>query len=136
MKAPGKKKLVLHLRHYFISGLLVWIPIWVTIVVIKFLVEILDQTILLLPLRYRIPGLGVIITLLIILLTGIIAANYLGKQLVEMWDSFIEHIPLVRSIHTGVKKVLQTIITPEGQSFRKVLLVELPCSGVWTIAFQ
>lgn len=132
------------LRNAFISGLLIWLPIWVTILVVKFLVDVLDSILLLLPVSYRpdailgmhVPGIGVIIILLIILLTGTFVANLLGRRLVGFWDSFVARIPLVRSIHTGVKQILQTIFTPGGQSFRKVLLVEYPREGSWTLAFQ
>lgn len=132
------------LRNAFISGLLIWLPIWVTILVVKFLVDVLDSILLLLPVSYRpdailgmhVPGIGVIIILLVILLTGTFVANLLGRRLVGFWDSFVARIPLVRSIHTGVKQILQTIFTPGGQSFRKVLLVEYPREGSWTLAFQ
>lgn len=131
-------------RRYFISGLLVWVPIWVTILAIKFLVDILSYTLLLLPKQYQpdaligfhIPGIGVVITLLIIFLTGIFAANLLGRRLVEMGDGLIARIPIVRTVYMGVKQIVQTLFTPNGQSFRKVFLVEYPRAGAWTIAFQ
>ncbi len=132
------------LRRYFISGLLFWLPIWVTILVINFLVNILSNTLLLLPQRYQpdailgfhIPGIGVVITLLVILLTGIVVANFVGRRLVLLGDAIIGHIPLVRTIYSSVQKVLHTLFTPGGQSFRKVLLVEYPRVGMWSIAFQ
>jgi uncharacterized membrane protein len=132
------------LRRYFISGLLIWLPIWVTILVIKFIVDILGNTLSLLPLRYQpdaligfhIPGINVIITLLIILLTGIIVANFIGRRLILIGDAIIARIPLVRTIYTGVKQVLETLFTPGGRSFRKVLLVEYPRAGMWSLAFQ
>ncbi len=133
-----------HLRRYFISGLLVWLPLLITIFVIKFLVDLLSKTLLLLPKEYQpdallgvhIPGIGVVITLFIIVVTGLLAANFLGRRFVALGDALIERIPLVRSIYTGVKQIVQTLLTPGGQSFRKVLLVEYPRPGVWTIAFQ
>jgi uncharacterized membrane protein len=133
-----------YIRRYLISGLLVWLPIWVTILVIKFLVDILDSTLSLLPrdyqpdafLGFHLPGIGVVITLLVILLTGIIAANFIGKRLVDVWDAMIGRIPLVRTVYSGVKQVAQTLFTPGGQSFRKVLLVQYPHQDCWTIAFQ
>lgn len=136
--------MIAHLRRYFISGLLVWLPIWVTLLVIKFLVDILSKSLLLLPPQYQpdvllgfhVPGIGVIITLGVILLTGIFVANYIGGRLVAMGDALMARIPLVRSIYTGVKQVTHTLFTPGGQSFRKVLLVEFPSPGVWSIAFQ
>jgi uncharacterized membrane protein len=133
-----------YIRKYFISGLLVWLPIWVTLLVIKFLVDILSKSLLLLPPQYQpdkligfhVPGMGVIITVVVILLTGILAANFIGSRLVALGDAIVSRIPLVRSIYTGVKQVTQTLFSPGGQSFRKVLLVEYPCPGVWSLAFQ
>jgi uncharacterized membrane protein len=132
------------LRRYFISGLLVWLPIWITILALKFLVDILGATLTLLPIKYQpdallgvhIPGIGMIITLGVILLTGFLVANFIGRQFVALWDAFIGRIPLVRTIYMGVKQVLNTLFTPGGQSFRKVLLVEYPRAGMWSLAFQ
>lgn len=132
------------LRKYFISGLLVWLPIWVTLLVMKFLVDVFSKSLLLLPPEYQpdvlfgfhIPGIGVVLTLLVIFLTGLLAANFLGSKLLELGDALMARIPLVRSIYTGVKQVTQTLFTPGGQSFRKVLLVEYPHPGVWSMAFQ
>lgn len=133
-----------YLHRYFISGLLVWLPIWVTLLVINFLVDILSNTMLLLPPQYRpdallgfhVPGIGVIITLLVIFVTGMIAANFIGSRLLALWDNIMGRIPLVRSLYNGVKQVTQTLLSPGGQSFRKVLLVEYPRVGMWSIAFQ
>jgi len=132
------------IRRYFLSGLLVWLPIWVTILVIKFLVDILSNTLLMLPHQYQpdaligfhVPGIGVIITLLVIFLTGVVVANFIGRRLVMIGDAIIAHIPLVRTIYASVKQVLQTLFKPGGQSFRKVLLVEYPRTGMWSLAFQ
>jgi uncharacterized membrane protein len=132
------------LRRYFISGLLVWLPIWVTILAIKFLVDILSYTMLMLPKQYQpdallgvhIPGIGVVITLLVIFLTGLLVTNLLGRQLVARGDAIIGKIPLVRTIYLGVKQIVQTVFAPGGQSFRKVFLVQYPHAGMWTIAFQ
>jgi len=112
--------------------------------VIKFLVDILSNTLLLLPHQYQpdallgfhVPGIGVLITLVVILLTGVIVANFVGRRLLLMGDAVIGHIPLVRTIYASVKQVLQTLFKPGGQSFRKVLLVEYPRAGMWSIAFQ
>ncbi len=133
-----------YIRRYFISGLLVWVPIWVTILVIKFLGDMLSSTMLLLPHQYQpdqligfhIPGIGVLIILLIIFLTGLIVANFIGSRLVALWDNLVGRIPLVRTVYSGVKQVMETLFTPGGQSFRKVLLVEYPRPGLWTVAFQ
>ena len=133
-----------YIRRYFISGLLVWLPIWVTLLVIKFLVDILNNTLSLLPNRYQpdtllgfhVPGIGVIITVAVIFTTGVIAANMLGQYLVRVWDALMSRIPLIRTIYTSVKQVTQTLFSPGGQSFRKVLLVRFPHAEVWSIAFQ
>lgn len=132
------------LRKYFISGLLFWLPVWVTLLVIKFLVDTLSKSLLLLPQEWQpdvllgvhIPGIGVIITLLVILFTGLFAANFIGRQMVHLSDAILKRIPLVRSVYTSVKQVLETLFSPGGKSFRKVLLVEYPCKGVWSLAFQ
>jgi uncharacterized membrane protein len=138
------KVMMATVRRYFISGLLLWLPIWVTLLVIRFLVEILDNTMSMLPRQYQpdnifgfhIPGIGVVITLGVIFITGLIAANFLGKSVVRFWDALIGRIPLVRSVYSSVKQVSDTLFTPGGQSFRKVLLVEYPRKGLWTLAFQ
>jgi uncharacterized membrane protein len=132
------------MRKYFISGLLVWLPVIITVVVIKFLFDLLSKSLLLLPpewqpdklLGMHVPGIGVLLTLLVIFLTGLIAANFLGRRLVQFGDSLMTRIPLVRSVYTGVKQVTETLFKPGGQSFRKVLLVEYPCPGIWSVAFQ
>jgi len=131
-------------RRYLLSGFLVWLPIVVTFTVVKFLVDLLDSSLLLLPPAYRpeqlfginIPGLGVILCFVIVLLTGMFVANFVGRWMVDISESVVNHIPLVRSVYAGVKKVTETIVTPQGQSFRRVLLVEYPRKDCWTIAFQ
>jgi uncharacterized membrane protein len=136
--------MIAQLRTYFISGLLIWLPILVTLLVLKFLVDLLSRSLELLPHRYQpdvllgfhIPGIGVIITILVILFTGIFAANFIGRRFLALGDALMARIPLVRTVYTGVKQVTQTVFKPGGQSFRKVLLVEYPCAGVWSIAFQ
>src|SRR3990167_8293306 len=136
--------MIKYLRTRFISGLLVWLPIWVTLLAVKFLGDLLSKSLLLLPpewqpdglLGVHVPGIGVIITLVVIFLTGVLAANVLGRGFVSLWDAVVERIPLVRTVYTGVKQVTETLFKPGGQSFRKVLLVEYPCPGVWSIAFQ
>ncbi|OGT54420.1 MAG: hypothetical protein A3F43_04880 [Gammaproteobacteria bacterium RIFCSPHIGHO2_12_FULL_42_10] len=136
--------MIVLIRKYFISGLLVWLPIWITVLAINFLVDILSKSLLLLPARYQpdvllgvhIPGIGVMITVVVIIATGLFAANFIGRYLVALGDAIVARIPIVRSIYTGVKQVTQTLLTPGGQSFRKVLLVEFPCPGVFSLAFQ
>ena len=130
------------LRRYLIAGLLVWVPLGVTVLVVKFLIDLMDQTLLLLPEAYRpdnllgfhIPGLGVALTVIVVLVTGIIVINLFGHKLVLVWEWILARIPLVRSIYSGVKQVLETLFSG-GKSFNKVVLVEYPRSGVWTLAF-
>ncbi len=132
------------LKKYFIAGILVWLPILIVFVVFRFLIITFDGVITLLPVAYRpdalfgfhIHGLGLILTVIIVFLTGIIATNVIGKYLIKLWDFIIDRIPLVNSIHSGVKKVLQALFTNGGVSFSKVLLVEYPRKGMWSIAFQ
>lgn len=132
------------MRKYFFSGLLVWLPLIITIFVIKFLFDLLSKSLLLLPhnlqpdvlLGVHVPGIGVVLTLLVIFLTGLFAANVIGEWFVRFGDSILSRIPLVRSVYTGVKQVTETLFQPGGQSFRKVLMVEYPCPGVWSMAFQ
>lgn len=132
------------IRKYLISGFLVWLPAIITLFVLKFIFDILSKSLLLLPpelqpdrlLGVHIPGIGVILTLLVIFLTGLFAANFIGRRLVQFGDSLMTRIPLVRSVYTGVKQVTETLFKPGGQSFRKVLLVEYPCPGIWSVAFQ
>lgn len=131
-------------RRYIMAGLLVWLPLGVTILVIKMLVDLMDRTLLLLPARYQpeqllgmhIPGLGVIVAVVVVLSTGIIVANLFGRKLVEGWESLLARIPLVRSVYSAVKQIAETMFSSSGQSFRKVLLVEYPRKGLWTLAFQ
>lgn len=132
------------LRRYLIAGLLIWVPLGVTLLVLMWLVDVMDRTLLLLPLQYqpetllgfRIPGLGIVLTVVVLLLTGVIAANLFGRQLVAAWEALLSRIPLVRSIYMGVKQLMEMLFSPSGQSFRKVLLIEYPRAGLWTLAFQ
>ncbi|HWQ95041.1 MAG TPA: DUF502 domain-containing protein [Gammaproteobacteria bacterium] len=132
------------LRRYLIAGLLVWLPLSVTLLVIKLLVDLMDNTLLLIPEAYRpdtllgfhLPGLGVVLSIAILFVTGIVAANFFGRRLVDVWERLLARIPLVRSIYSGTKQVSETLFAPGGQSFRKVLLIEYPRRGLWTVAFQ
>ncbi|MFU8814691.1 MAG: DUF502 domain-containing protein [Pseudomonadales bacterium] len=136
--------MMVHLRRYLIAGLLVWVPLVVTLFIIRFVVALLDFTLLLLPpgwrpetlLGFNIPGLGFVVAVVIVLLTGLLAANIAGRKLVDFGESVVHRIPLVRSIYSAVKQVLQTLLSNGGQSFRRVLMVEYPRKGIWTIGFQ
>ena len=132
------------MRKYFITGLLIWIPLIITIWVLKFIFDVLDQSLLLLPLAlqteswigFHIPGLGAIFTLVIVFVTGVLATNFLGARLVGMWNDVLHRIPVVNSIYSSVKQISDTLFSSSGQAFRKALLVQWPHKGMWTIAFQ
>ena len=131
------------MKKYFITGLLIWIPLAITIWVLKLVVDVLDQSLLLLPdrlhtenwLGIHVPGLGAILTLVIVLLTGIFATNFFGAQLVRLWHQVLNRIPVVNSIYSSVKQISDTLFSSSGQAFRKALLVQWPHPGMWTIAF-
>lgn len=131
------------MRKYLMAGLLVWLPLGVTVLVINFLIETFDQVLILLPSAYRpdellgyhIPGFGLLMTAVVILVTGMIVANYLGEKLVGFWEGLLSRIPLVRSIYSAVKQVTEAFVGSE-QSFQKAYLVEYPRRGTWTLAFQ
>jgi uncharacterized membrane protein len=131
------------MKKYFITGLLIWIPLVITIWVLKLVVDVLDQSLLLLPnalhtenwLGVHIPGLGAILTVLIVFLTGLFATNFFGAQLVELWHEILHRIPVVNSIYSSVKQISDTLFSSSGQAFRKALLVQWPQEGMWTIAF-
>lgn len=132
------------IRSYLITGLVVWLPILVTFIVVRFIVDLLGQSVALLPADYQpekligvnIPGLGVIISLLLLLITGIIATNILGQHLMRLSESLLDKIPLVRTIYSSTKQVINAILATNSQAFRKVVLVEYPRKGLWSIAFQ
>jgi uncharacterized membrane protein len=130
-------------KKYFITGLLIWIPLAITIWVLKLVVDVLDQSLLLLPsqlhtenwLGFHVPGLGALLTLVIVLLTGIFATNFFGAQLVRLWHQVLHRIPVVNSIYSSVKQISDTLFSSSGQAFRKALLVQWPHPGMWTIGF-
>lgn len=132
------------LKKYFFAGLLVWLPIWATFVIVRLLIEVMDSTMSLLPKAYQpeslvgfnVPGIGLLIAIVVIFFTGALATNFLGKRLVQAWESFLAHIPFVRAIHNSVKQVVSTVLSSSNKSFRQVLLVEYPRKGLWSIAFQ
>jgi uncharacterized membrane protein len=140
------KKLFLSsaLRKYLITGLLIWIPLIITLWVLKVIFDTLDASLLLLPesaqtehwLGIHIPGLGAILTLLVIFLTGVLATNFVGAQLVEFWHDVLHRIPVVNSIYSSVKQISDTLFSSSGEAFRKALLVQWPHPGMWTIAFM
>lgn len=131
------------IRKYLIAGILVWVPLFVTLLAIRFMVSFFDKALDLLPKAYRpaemfgvhIPGLGLIFTLIVVFVTGVLVTNFLGHKLVHWWELLVNRIPLVRSIYSAVKQVLHTVFAAQGEAFRKVLLIEYPRKGLWSIAF-
>lgn len=131
------------MKRYLIAGLLVWVPLGITIWVLHFLVTSLDEILVLLPtqarpdalLGYHVPGLGVLATFIILIVTGVIAANFLGARLIGFWEAILGRIPVVKTIYSSVKQVSDTLLSEKGNAFRKALLIEYPRQGSWTIAF-
>ncbi len=131
------------MKKYLITGLLIWIPLVITLWVLNLVVTTLDQVLLLMPdvlrtehwLGLHVPGLGVLLTLAIVFVTGVAAANFLGARLVQLWHEILHRIPVVNSIYSSVKQVSDTLFSSGGQAFRKALLVRWPHEGMWTIAF-
>ncbi|MBU6269822.1 MAG: DUF502 domain-containing protein [Betaproteobacteria bacterium] len=132
------------MRAYFVTGLLIWVPLVITLWVLNLIVSTMDQSLQLLPAEMqpevlwgrRIPGVGVVLTVVVIFLTGLLTRNILGQGLVRLWEKLLSRIPIVRSIYSSVKQVSDTVLSPTGQAFRKAILVQYPRSGVWTIGFQ
>ncbi len=129
------------LKKYFFTGLLILVPLAITLWVLNLIVTTMDQTLLLLPASIRnqapfnIPGMGVILTLAIVLAVGILARNFIGRRLVLWWEALLARIPIVSAIYSSVKQVSDTLFSPSGQAFRKAVLIEFPRQGVWTVGF-
>jgi len=131
------------LRKYFITGLLIWIPLAFTIWVLTLIVSSMDRLLLVLPSSWRpaswlgfpLPGAGLLLSALVLLLTGMAAANIMGQRMVRWWEGLLSRIPIVRSIYSSVKQVSDTLLSPDGHSFRRAVLVEFPQRGQWAVAF-
>jgi len=131
------------LKKYFITGLVIWVPLGITLWVLHLLVSTMDQTLLLLPEQFQteqwlgmhVPGMGVVLTLVVVFGTGLIAANILGQRLFRFWELALGRIPFVNAIYNSVKQVSDTLFKSGGHAFRKALLVQYPHQGSWTIAF-
>lgn len=132
------------MKKYFITGLLVWVPLGITVWVLNLTIGTMDKTLLLLPhnwqpdnfLPFHIPGLGVILTLLVVGSTGLLVRNMFGQAMLRYWESVLLRIPFVNSIYKGVKQISDTLLSGSGNSFRKVLLVRYPHANTWSLAFQ
>ena len=132
------------MKRYFITGLLIWVPIGLTAWVLKFLISTMDQSLLLLPDKFqpevllgmKVYGIGTILTLLVVFITGIMTANIIGQKLLVFWEGVLWRIPVVKSIYWSIKQVSDTIFSDKGEAFRNALLVQYPREGAWTIAFM
>ena len=141
MQTTGAKKW--NLRRYLVAGVLIWLPILATLWVVTFFIHIMDETLLLLPLRYRpeavvgfaLPGLGAVFAFVVVLATGILVSNLIGRQLVVLWEEVLSRIPVVRTVYGGVKSFAESVFS-QSNSFRKVVMIEYPRTGVWSLAFM
>lgn len=132
------------MKKYFVTGLLIWVPLAITLWVFAVIVRALDQSLLLLPemlrpehlMGFYLPGIGVILTFFIVLVTGMVAGNMVGQQVLEFWEGALNRIPVVKSVYNSVKQVSDTLLSGSGDAFRKVLLVRYPHPQAWSIAFQ
>jgi uncharacterized membrane protein len=131
------------MRKYFITGLLILVPLAITAWVLHAVISTMDQTLLLLPVSWRpealiglkIPGFGVVLTVLIIFVTGLLTQNFIGNYVVAAWEGLLNRIPIVNSIYSSVKQVSDTLFSSSGNAFSKALLIQYPREGLWTIAF-
>lgn len=131
------------MKKYFITGLLVLVPLFITAWVLSGLIGMMDQSLLLLPESWRpkaqfgldIPGMGALLTLLIIFVTGLVATNFFGKHVIRLWEALLARVPVVKSIYASVKQVSDTLFSDSGNAFRQAVLVQFPRQGAWTIAF-
>lgn len=130
------------LRRYLVAGVLVWLPILATLWVVTFLVHLMDRTLLLLPARYQpeavlgipLPGLGAVFAVVILFVTGLLVTNFLGRRLVGFWEGLMQRIPLVRSVYGGVKGFTESVFSQDN-SFRRVVMIQYPRMGAWSIGF-
>lgn len=132
------------MKKYLLTGLLVWVPLGITAWVLKVTIGTMDQSLLILPVGWRpdswlgihIPGLGAILTVVILLVTGLVVRNVLGRQLLEVWENMLRHIPFVSAVYHSVKQVSDTLLSGDNKAFGKVLLVRYPHAAAWSLAFQ
>ncbi len=130
------------LRRYMVAGVLVWLPILATIWVVSFMLHIMDRTLLLLPtflrpqalVGFALPGAGLVLALVIVLLTGLLVTNLIGRRLIVWGEDLLNRIPVVRTVYGGVKSFAESVLS-QSNSFRKVVMIEYPRAGVWSIGF-
>jgi uncharacterized membrane protein len=131
-------------RRYLMSGLLVWLPILATVFVIRFILDVMDRTLLLLPpslrpqalLGVNIPGLGAILAIVLLIVTGMLVSNLIGRSVMQFWEEVLNRIPFVRAVYGGVKSFSTTILSNKGSSFKRVMLIQYPSAGLWSVGFQ
>jgi uncharacterized membrane protein len=131
------------LRRYLVAGVLIWLPILATLWVVTFFIHIMDETLLLLPPSYRplalvgyaLPGIGVVFAFVVVLLTGLLVTNLVGRQLVTVWEDLLNRIPIVRSVYGGVKSFAESVFS-QSNSFRKVVMIQYPRPGIWSLGFM
>ena len=141
--APVINAMMPKVKQYLVTGLLVLVPLVITIWVLKTFIGVMDQSLLLLPdawhphtlFKRDVPGLGAILTVAIVLVTGMIATNFFGKQLIMLWESLLNRVPIVKTIYSSVKQVSDTLFSDSGNAFRKAVLIQYPRAGSYTIAF-
>ncbi len=132
------------LRRYLVAGILVWVPLGITAALVYVAVDLTDNTLLLIPQKYRpeellgthIPGLGVILAFIVLLVTGALTANFVGRAFVGGWESLLERIPVIRAVYSAAKNFAEIVFSDTSQSFKKVLLIEYPRKGIYSLAFQ
>ena len=133
-----------HFRRYMVAGILVWLPIGVTVFLLRILIGLMDRTLLFLPEQFRpeslfgfgIPGLGFVLTILDVLLPGLFAANIVGRSMVNFWESVLDRIPVVRAVYSAAKNFAEVVFSDSSNSFKQVLLIEYPRKGLFSLAFQ
>jgi len=143
-KQTGKRPLMARLRRYLLTGVVIWIPLAVTIFILQMFIGYMDRLVTLFPhawqplqlVGFNIPGLGVLLAVIILLFTGFLASNYLGRFLLSLGNEILEHIPLVRSIYMTAKQISDTLFSNQGRSFNKVVLIHYPNKETWSLAFQ
>lgn len=132
------------LRRVLVAGVLVWVPLGITVILLRFLIGLADQTLEWIPPPYRpeallgrpIPGLGVVLSLVLLFVTGLVAANVVGKRLIGYWEAVLRRIPVVKTIYSAAKELLEMVLSGQRGSFSRVLLIEYPRKGIYCIAFQ
>ena len=131
-------------RSYLVAGLLIWVPVIITVFIVRFLIGMSDKALLLIPMKFRpesllgfnIPGLGFIFAVSVLLVTGLLARNYFGKYIVAGWEKLMSRIPIVRTIYSGARQIAETVFADNSNAFSKVCLIQYPREGVWSICFK